>query len=230
MNKSYISPTKLSCLALVCLVSSLTMGKIAALLSVIVAASFVFAIAIVSNLEKITSNHVRFVIYALIVSAIMTILKLVFGYIKSLELLDLAAALDYATLACFVLAIMPIYFMHKTTSKSYYLTTAKIALTFVVIGIITGALIELVSVGTVFGLFVYETGKALVGSTFMTFMVLAIACVIGTAIENYFAEKRNAERLLVDKYKYIIRETQIAKLTKQSKEDKFKVFDTRGDK
>ena len=77
MNKSYISPTKLAVLALVCMVTTLNSGFDALILCVIAGASFVLAISIVSNLEKVTTNHVRFIIYAIIVSAIFTVLKIV---------------------------------------------------------------------------------------------------------------------------------------------------------
>lgn len=219
MNKSYISPTKLSCLALVCMISVLNSGFNALILCVIATASFVFAIAIVSNLEKVASNHVRFIIYTLIVSAIFTILKLVFGYIKSLELLYIAEQLDFVMLASITLSIMPIYFMHKDSTTSYYTKTILTACIFTLSGIFIASFIELVSFGSVFGVKVFESAASVLGSPFMAFVILAIICVIGTATENYYLEKRHAERLVIDRYKYMIREHMLKKFRAKSEQN-----------
>ena len=219
MNKSYISPTKLSCLALVCMISVLNSGFNALILCVIAAASFVFGIAIVSNLEKVASNHVRFIIYTLIVSAIFTIFKIVFGYVKSLELLYIAEQLDFVMLASIALSIMPIYFMHKDSTTSYYIKTILTACIFTLSGVFIASLIEFVSFGSVFGAKVFETSASVLGSPFMAFVVLAIICVIGTATENYYLEKRRAERVVIDRYKYMIREHMLKKFRAESEQN-----------
>lgn len=211
MNKSYISPTKLSCLALVCMISTLTSGFDSMILCVTACASFVFGIAIVSNLEKVASNHVRFIIYTLIVSAIFTVVKLVFGYVKSLELLEIAEKLDWAMLSAITLSIMPIYFMHKDSTTDYYLKTILTACIFAFSGILIATIIEFINFGTIFGLFVFNSTASVLGSPFMAFVMLAIICVIGTATENHYIEKRRADRVIIDRYKYMIREHMLKK-------------------
>ena len=215
MNKSYISPTKLAVLALVCMVTTLKSGFDALILCVIAGASFVLAISIVSNLEKVTTNHVRFIIYAIIVSAIFTVLKIVFGYVLSLELIEVAEKLDWALLACITLSIMPIYFMHKDSTVAYYSKTILTALIFVVVGVVLSCIIELMTHGTVFGLFIVESHVSMLSVPFLLFIMLAVVVVIGTSIENHVAEKKRAERLLIDKYKVMIREHQLRKLKNQ---------------
>ena len=56
MNKSYISPTKLACLAICSLIPTIGYGFNALIMSICVAASFVLGIAIVSFFEKITNG------------------------------------------------------------------------------------------------------------------------------------------------------------------------------
>jgi len=226
MNKSYISPTKLACLALVCMISTLHSGFDAMILCITAAASFVFGIAIVSNLEKVASNHVRFIIYALIVSAIFTIIKLVFGYVKSLELLEVAEKLDYAMLASITLSIMPIYFMHKDSTSSYYIKTILSAGIFAISGILVASIMELVNYGSIFGGQILDSSISLVGSSFMLFIMISIVCVIGTATENHYIEKRRAERVIIDRYKYMIREHMIKKYRTES-EEKAKIENTK---
>lgn len=228
MNKSYISPTKLSCLALVCMISVLDAGFNALILSIIVAACFVLGIAIVSILEKITNSHVRFVIYALIVSGIMTVLKIVFNFLGSIDLIELSYKIDFALLSCLALAIMPIYFMHKTTTKNYYLTTISTAVTFTFFAVIVGSVLEILGQGSIFGYSLEIAGIELLGSSFIGFILIAILCIIGTAIENNRAKKLREERLLIDKYKYIIRESQIQKLKDKKEASSTQVFSIGG--
>lgn len=216
MNKSYVSPTKLACLALVCMVTTLNNGFDALILCVIAAASFLFAISIVSNLEKVATNHVRFIIYAIIVSAIFTVLKVLFGYIKSLELLEVAALLDYALLASLVLSIMPIYFMHKESTSAYYSKSIMTALVFMGAGILISMIVELMTHGTVFGLFIVESSVSILTAPFVIFILLAIVAVIGTSVENHVTDVRTQERLLIDKYKVMIREHQLKKFERDS--------------
>ena len=212
MNKSYVSPTKLSCLALCCMISTLTLGFNSLILCVIAAAAFVFGIAIVSNLEKIANNHIRFIVYALIVSAIFSVLKIVFGYVGSIELIEIAGQLDYAYLASIVLSILPIYFMHKESSKDYYNKTIVTSGIFACSGVFVSVIIELLSKGTFFGTLIFDVDPSILGSPFVSFILIAVICVIGTAIENYLAEAKRAERMLVEKYKVIIRDHQLRRL------------------
>ena len=212
MNKSYVSPTKLSCLALCCLISNLTLGFNSLILTVCAAAAFVFSISIVSNLEKIANNHVRFIIYTFIVSAIFTVLKLVFGYLGSIKLLEISTQLNYAYLSSLVLSILPIYFMHKESSSNYYLKTIATAGIFTISGVIIGIIIELINSGSFFGTGLFEASASILGSPFLSFIIIAVVCVIGTAVENYIVERKRAERMLVEKYKDIIRDHQLRAL------------------
>ena len=229
MNKTYISPTKLSCLALCCMVSVIDFGFNALILSIAVAACFVLGIAIVSNLEKITSNHVRYIVYALIVAGIMTVLKIVFGYVGSLKFIEVASQLDYALLAGLVLGIYPIYYLHKANSKTYYLSTIITALVFVLFAIIVGLVIEILAHGSLFEYLYFSYSFEFLGSGFMVFILLALLFAIGTSIELYSSEKKRANRLLIERYKYMIRDSQIAKLEKQAEESKTNVFKIGGE-
>ena len=215
MNRSYVSPTKLSCLALVCLVSILVNAFNSFIVCMIASAGFVFAIAIVSNLERVASNHVRFIIYALIMSAIFTIIKIVFGYINSIELYSIAEELEYGFLASLVLAVLPIYFMHKESSKDYYLKTVYTACALSIGGVVIASVMELINYGSIFGFILFDSKPSVLGSSFVTFILIAIFAVIGTAFENYVSNKRREKRLLIDKYKFMIRQHQLAKIRNQ---------------
>lgn len=216
MNKSYISPTKLSCLALCCMISTLTMGFNALILCVCASATFVFGIAIVSNLEKITSNHVRFIIYTLIISAIFTVVKVVFGYINSIKLLEIAEGLDYAYLASITLSILPIYFMHKESTNQYYNKTVLTAILFALGGVFVSVVVELINSGSIFGLNLFNMEASVLGSPFVSFALIALISVAGTFMENYIENKKRQERLVIDRYKLMIRDYQLRKIKQQA--------------
>ncbi|MBQ9789978.1 MAG: hypothetical protein IJW24_00070 [Clostridia bacterium] len=230
MNKTYISPTKLACLALCCMVSCLDFGFNAMVLAIAAGACFVLGIAIVSNIEKITSNHVRFIVYALIVSGVITVLKLVFGYVGSLEFLEISEMLDFAMLAALVLGIYPIYYLHKANSKTYYLQTITTGIVFVLFAVVISSIIEILAHGSLFGIFYFDVSFGLLGSGFLVFILLALFCTVGTSIEIASAEKRRENRLLIERYKYMIRESQIAKLEKKSQQLTTDVFEVGGEK
>lgn len=223
MNKSYVSPTKLSCLAVCCMISVVSAGFDSLILGIIAGAAFVFGIAIVSNLEKVANNHIRFVIYALIVSAIFAVFKIVFGHLTSVDFLRIAEGLDYALLSSLVLSILPIYFMHKESSKNYYLKTVATATVFTASTIVVGTIMEVLSAGSIFGVELFDVSPSLLGSSFFAFILLALICVVGTATENYIKERARKERMLIDKYKVMIRDFQIRTMSaKYDKENKDK--------
>ena len=219
MNKSYISPTKLSCLALCCMISTLTMGFNALILCVCASAVFVFAISIVSNLEKVASNHIRFVIYTLIVSSVFTIIKIVFGYINSVKLLEISMGLDYAFLASIALSILPIYFMHKESTGMYYTKTVVTALIFTLSGIFISIVVEFINFGSCFGYVLFETEPSILGSPFISFVILAFISVCGTYLENAYSKMKLEERVIIDRYKILIREHQLNKINKNGNQD-----------
>ena len=229
MNKTYISPTKLACLALCCMVSCLNFGFDALVLSVAAGASFVFAIVIVSGIEKITSNHVRFVVFALIVSGLLTIFKIMFGYVNDLTFVRISEDLNWALLSALVLGIYPIYYLHKANSKTYFLQTVTTAGVYVLFAVFIASFIEIFAHGSLFEHFYFDHPIEFLGSSFMVFIFLALFCVAGTSIEIYAREKRRENRLLVERYKYLIRESQIQKLTRKNNQAKTDVFEVGGD-
>jgi len=229
MNKSYISPSKLSCLAIVCMISCINNAFSTFVLSIAVAAVFLLAIVVVSFFEKITNSHVRFVIFAVISSGVFTILKLVFNFVGNLEFIEIAGMLDFALLACLVLGIYPIYYLHKTTSKTYYLSIVITSLVFVLFATIASIIVEVLAHGSLFGVIFFETPFILLNSNFIVFVVLSVFAVIGIGTELHIEHKIRENRLLVDKYKYLIRESQVEKLKKQTEQSKSEVFNIGGE-
>ena len=224
MNKSYISPSKLSCLAIVCMISCISHAFDTFVLSIAVAAVYLLAIVIVSNFEKITNSHVRFVVFAVISSGLFTILKLVFNFVGNLEFIEIAGMLDFALLACLVLGIYPIYYLHKTTSKTYYLSVVITSIVFILFATLVSIVVEILAHGSIFGLIHFDSPFVLVSSNFIVFILLSIFAVIGISVELHIENKIREDRLLVDKYKYLIRESQVEKLKKQNEQVKTEVF------
>lgn len=229
MNKSYVTPTRLACLATVCSICALTSVFDAVLLSVIGGAVFLLGIAIISFIEKITNSHVRFVVFALVSAAVLTIIKFVFNYVGGVELVRVAHNLDYVLLSSLVLSIMPIYFMHKAATKNYYLTATWTSLLYVLFSFLIGAVVEILGNGTFLSSAVLPTSYELFSTSFVGFIILALCVVVGSEIEIMIRNSKNSNRLLVEKYKYIIRESQIAKLQNKVEESKKQVFDVGGE-
>ena len=229
MNKSYVTPTKLACLATVCGICALTSVFDAVLLSIIGAAIFIIGIAVISFLENITNSHIRFVVFALIAAAFITIIKFIFNYVGSVALIRIALNLDYVLLSILVLSIMPIYFMHKATTQNYYLTSVWTSLLYILFSFFIGAIVEILGSGTFANIGVLPTSYELFATSFIGFIILALCAVIGSEIEILIRDSKRNNRLLIEKYKYIIRESQIGKLQSKVEESKTKVFEVGGD-
>ena len=207
----------LACCSLISLVQSL---KTALIFAIVIVATYLVSLSIVSMIEKITDNHVRFIIYSLISVSIITILKLVCSYVNIQSVVLAGEHIEFAILPCMILAIYPIYFEDTFTGSKYFVSIIVQAGVTVLTLCLFGAIVEMLGFGKIWGVSIGFDGLDFFTKPYGAFFIIATLCVIFNMFRRAYLKKSRRYRTLVDKYKIIITEIRDSELRKKEIEKK----------
>ena len=191
----------------------------AVVFGVAIVATYLVSLSIVSMIEKITDNHIRFIIFALITVTIITVLKIVCEYINIEEIIFISKNLQFALVPCLIIAIYPIYFEETYTTVQYFFSILINAFTMLVMLIVYGSIIEIFGHASFAGIALKLPALEFFTMPYGSFFVIATLCILLNFIRRLYIKKSKGYRTLVEKYKVVVTEIQDseAKLEKQKK-------------
>lgn len=173
----------------------------------VVVAVFLVSVSIVSMIEKVADKHVRFLMFALVSAALVTILKIVFTYINVSEIVLAADRLEFACLPCLLLAIVPIYFENNMTVGEFFIDALYMGLGIVLMLAFYGAIIEILGYGAIAKVSI----KGFAGLEFFRLaygklIVLGCLTILFNIVRRTYLKNTRRFNMLVEKYKIQIRE------------------------
>lgn len=202
----------LACCSLITLIYGL---QTALIYAVVIVATYLVSLSVVSMIEKITDNHVRFIIYALVSVAIITILKIVCSYVNIQSVVLAGEHIEFTILPCMILAIYPIYFEDTFKGSQYFVSILIQAGVTLLTLCLYGAIIEMLGFGMIWGKEIGFEGLDFFTKPYGAFFIIATLCVIFNMFRRAYLKKTRRYRTLVDKYKIVITEIRDSELRKK---------------
>jgi len=178
----------------------------ALLYGVVIVCVFLVTISLVSMLEKIADKHVKFLTFALISSVLITVLKLIFGYVNIEFIVLSAEQLDIVVVPCLLLSIIPIYFEESLSVKQFFITSITISFVMLFMLLVYGLVIEIAGYGTIANINLGFAGIEFFRMPYGGFMVIATLAIIFNMVRRIYLKKTRRFNMLVEKYKIQIRE------------------------
>ena len=176
--------------------------------AVCIIATFLIGISIVSMIEKIADKHIRFLIYALVCTAVITALKISAVYIDSQLIISSMKNIDIAIVPCLLLAIVPIYFEETFSVKQYFGNSFLICFGFALMLCVYTSIIEVAAFGQILGKDLGFAGLDFFAMPYGKFMVIACLAILFNMVRRAHIKKTKRFRTLVEQYKVQIREIQ----------------------
>lgn len=207
-RNSPINSVYLVALATIAISANLTSFYSALIYGVAVLVVYYISLSIVSMVDKITDNHVRFVLYTFIASALVIILKVVTQYIGIQEVVFASQNLETAILPCMILAIYPIYFESTYSPKNYVITFIVIGAMNILMFVLLGSIVEIFGNGTIAGVGLNIQTFDFFNEIYGAFFLVASLAVLFNIVRRAIVKKNKRFQTLVEKYKIIIRDLQ----------------------
>lgn len=207
-RNSPINSVYLVALATIAISANLTSFYSALIYGVAVLVVYYISLSIVSMVDKITDNHVRFVLYTFIASALVIILKVVTQYIGIQEVVFASQNLETAILPCMILAIYPIYFESTYSPKNYVITFIVIGAMNILMFVLLGSIVEIFGNGTIAGVGLNIQTFGFFNEIYGAFFLVASLAVLFNIVRRAIVKKNKRFQTLVEKYKIIIRDLQ----------------------
>ena len=199
INSVYL--VALACTCVIAQVNSFYTALIFGLASALV---FLVSISVVSMFEKLSGKTVRFIVYTLIATALITILKFVSSYFNIELIVNAGKVIDFALLPCIMLAIIPIYFEDSLSIKEFFGNSLLCSFAFLLMMLLMGSIVEVLGLGTILG---FEIGLKPLEFFIMPYgklIVIATLAIIFNIVRRLYLKKTREFRTLVEKYKHQI--------------------------
>ena len=193
----------LACASLITVVGSLYEALV---FSVVVIVVFLISISIVSMIEKIADKHVKFITFALISAALITVLKVVFEYVNLKLIVVLAETIDFAILPCLLIGIVPIYFEDALSVKEYFSTAFLMCITCLLMFGLYGAIHEILAYGKIANVSLGFEGYMFFRMSYGSLIIIATLAIIFNICRRAYLKNSRKFNMLVEKYKIQIRE------------------------
>ena len=219
MNKNNpINSVYLAALACVSLMTFINSFYEALIFAVVVVGVFLFAISIVSMIEKIADKHVKFLAFALICAALITLLKVAFKYVNIQLVVLVSNTIDMAIIPCLLIGVVPIYFEDSLSVKQYFVSALLIGVGLVVILLTFGLFTEVVGYGTILDKSIGFDGIEFFTMPYGKMMVIGLFAIPMNMVRRAYLKRVRKYQMLVEKYKIHIRE--IRSSAQRQKQDK----------
>lgn len=194
----------LACASLVLFVNSLYTALI---FGVAIVAVYLISISVVSMIEKVADKHVRFMIFALIASALLILAEFLLGYIKSGLVIITSTNLSMAIVPCLLMAIIPLYFEDTFTVKQYFAHSLLSAINLILMLTAYGVITEVLGYGTIAGIAINGfTPLPFFALPCGAFLVIASLAILFNMVRRAYIKKVKRFEFLVERYKIQIRE------------------------
>ena len=220
-RNSPINSVYVIALATLCLFSVVQSFFFALIFGIVVVATFLISLSLVSMIEKISDNHLRYMLFALICGAIVTIFNVVASFINIKEVVLASENLNLAILPCLVLGIFPIYFENTFSPKKYVKTMIAMALGQLFMLLMFGSIVEIFGYASFAGIALKITPIDAFTKSYGAFFILATLAVLFNMVRRTYIKRTKRFENLVEKYKIIIRDVaencQREKATKTNK-------------
>ena len=187
----------------------------AAIFSVVIVAAFLIGISVVSMIEKVADKHVRFLIFAIISSAVITVLKVVSTYISIEIIVTTSEIIEFAMVPCLLLAIIPIYFEEKYSIKEFFAMSIVSCFGLVLMLALYATIVEVAGYGMIAGFSLGFEGLEFFRMPYCSFMLIGGFAILFNIVRRTYLKKTRRFRQLVEQYKIEIKEI---KSTQQRKE------------
>ncbi|MBQ7467102.1 MAG: hypothetical protein IJS74_03425 [Clostridia bacterium] len=176
--------------------------------AVVVGMAFLVGLSIVSMIDKIADNHVRYIMYAFISTILITIIKVLLGYFEEPFLVFAAENMEFAVLPALILGIYPIYFENTLTTQNYFMQIILIAFTWVFFSALFGAITEFAGFGAIANKSLGFAGIEFFAQPYGAFFVIATIAMLLNIIRRAVIKHNRRVNNLVEKYKIIIKDIQ----------------------
>lgn len=203
-RNSPINSVYLVALATVSICGQLTTFYNALIFGVVVLAVYLVSLSIVSMIDKISDNHVRFILYTFISSALIIILKLLLQYVGIKEVVLASETLEVAILPCMILAIAPIYFESTYEPKKYVTLFILVGVVNVLMFLLHGLIVEIFGNGTILGEALNIKPLEFFTEIYGSFFVVATLSILFNMVRRVHIKRKKRFETLVEKYKIII--------------------------
>lgn len=203
-KNSPINSVYLIALATVSICGQLTTFYNALIFGVVVLAVYYVSLSIVSMIDKITDNHVRFILYTFISSALIIILKVLLQYVGIKEVVFASETLEVAILPCMILAIAPIYFESTFEPKKYVGLFILVGVVTLVMFLIHGVVVEIFGNATICGKELNIKPNEAFTEIYASFFIVATLSVLFNLVRRAHIKRKKRFEILVDRYKIII--------------------------
>lgn len=174
--------------------------------AVTVVSVFLFAISVVSMIEKIADKHVKYIAFALICSALITILKIVFQYVNVSLIVIMSKTIDIAIIPCLLIGIVPIYFEDSFSVKQYFISSLVMAFGVLLMFTLSGFVVDILGRGFYLGENFNFDGLEFFLMPYGKLIIIALVTVLFNIVRRTYLIKTRRYRMLVEKYKIQVRE------------------------
>ena len=186
---------------------------------VVVGMAFLLGLCIVSMIDKISDNHVRYILYALICAILITLVKVVLGYFEEPFLVFAAENIEFAIVPALIMGIYPIYFENTLTTQNYFIQISIMAFTWLFFTVGFGCIIEIAGYGAIAGKDIGIVGMEFFKQPYGAFFVIATIALLLNIIRRAYIKHVNRVNNLVEKYKIVIKEIREHEQVKQQIDD-----------
>ena len=176
----------------------------AVLFGIVVGAVFLISLSIVSMIDKISDNHIRYVMYALVCAVLISIVKVCLGYFQNPTILFLASTVEYAILPALIMGIYPIYFENTLSTKKYFVQIISMALIWLIFALLYGIIIGVLGYGAIGPYSIGFEGIDFFTYSYGGFFVIGTLALIMNMIRRAIIKHNARVNNLVEKYKTVI--------------------------
>lgn len=207
MNKNNpINSVYLVALACVSLIGFVNSFYQALVFTVVVVGVFLFAISVVSMIEKIADKHVKFLAFSIICAALITVLKVVFKYVNFELVVVMAETIEIAIIPCMLIGSVPIYFEDSMSVKQYFVSALLMSLCTIVLLVAYGAITEVVAYGKILEYSLGFNGIEFFKMAYGKLIVIALLTILVNMVRRLYLKRTRRYQMLVEKYKIQIKE------------------------
>lgn len=212
-----INPLYVVACAICPLIGAITNLQNGILYSLITFAIAMLCINIISLVEKIANKNLRAFLITLMAGALVVVAQYVFDIIGAELLLSSSSNLVYVVISVAALSIVPTYFETRLTTKHYFINLLFSAFSFVVLTIVYSAIIEFLTLGSIYNIQLIEnfSGFVYADEIFFKFLLVAVLTMISNVIYQRVEDRKMRFDLQVERYKLLIKKTLSDKARKE---------------
>lgn len=200
MSKTNLNPIFIVTLAVIPLINVTKTLNEVVFLGLLVGLTYIIAISVVSIFEKLVDRNLRFFVFMIIATAIVTILNYVYSTFPNSLYTDAGSKINYCLVSAGILALQLIYRSRKDAGNYFFVLLIQVPLFLFIYGVF-GFLRELLAYGSIWKINMGFSGLEFFRLGAASFIILAFICAFVNAYYLSWTKKKQQYELLVEKYK-----------------------------